>query len=262
MNINYRKALIIENTFIALIILLVGFVRVINSVPAIKNALVMATTHQPERFTELYFENHTSLSINSFEFTVHNLEDREMTYPYEVYVQSSDAKQQQMIDKGEFILKQGDYKTISESFVPGYSFIGQKADVIVNLVNKDQKISFWTTPTNTKTSIPQEQKENLQSTGLYFTSELPLRVLQGQPINFSFGVQNLKYSDHIYPYTVYIEENGRDTQIMQGEAYVKQNSSTTISVSYQLATLIRNAKVYVRLTGENQYIYFQMKGAQ
>lgn len=55
------------------------------SIPDVRQTIVLATTVQPERFTELYFENHTQLpsqaDINReyvFKFTAHNLEYRDM----------------------------------------------------------------------------------------------------------------------------------------------------------------------------------------
>ena len=52
---------------------------------------------QPERFTELYFSDYAALSAKlpktirkgstiSFAFTIHNLEGKEMNYPYVVYM--------------------------------------------------------------------------------------------------------------------------------------------------------------------------------
>src|ERR1700677_2196121 len=55
---------------------------------------------QPERFTELFFQNASDLPRAtvagqpiSFAFTIHNVEYATTTYPYEVYFESSDGEQ-------------------------------------------------------------------------------------------------------------------------------------------------------------------------
>lgn len=114
-------------------------------IPSIKQTIVYATTIQPERFTELYFENHRDLPKNptpfvqqSFAFTIHNLEYHTMTYHYEVSIQSKNEKQ--MIETGQITLKQNDYKTIHESFELTEQM--NDAQVVVALLNKNEKIYF------------------------------------------------------------------------------------------------------------------------
>jgi len=113
----------------------------------ITETIAMATTVKPETFTELYFEDHLKLpkdtvleKSNSFKFTVHNLEYKDMDYPYEVYIASNGAKLQ-MIDKGTFSLKHDQYLTILERYTLEEEV--QRAKVVVDLLSKKQQIDFW-----------------------------------------------------------------------------------------------------------------------
>src|SRR5579862_8331355 len=72
---------------------------------------------QPETFTELYFNNSTNLPSYvkqnqqiKFAFTVHNLEYKTYTYPYEIYLEQNNEKTE--IKKSNFTLNQNQYKTI------------------------------------------------------------------------------------------------------------------------------------------------------
>lgn len=101
---------------------------------------------KPETFTELYFNDHQSLPSKmyvdknySFSFTINNLEYKDMTYSYEVYVEKDDkrlktlAKKTMKIPKGESRVIKVDFPTLE---------IAGKAAVVVNLKNKEQKIHF------------------------------------------------------------------------------------------------------------------------
>lgn len=112
------------------------------------NSIALATSIQPEKFTELYFENHLKLPSTikpnqtiTFSFTVHNVEYQTYTYPYDVYIYENGKKIE--IDKGAFTLPSNGYKTISESYTVTNPF--QKARLIVELTNNKQQIFFWIT---------------------------------------------------------------------------------------------------------------------
>jgi len=149
-NINYKIIERVEMIALALLFVVGGYWAYV-SVPAVKEAITLATTIKPETFTELYFENNAALpnkitatQENKFKFTVHNLEYKTMTYPYEVYIKCSGTGcngEKQIIDKGEITLKQGEYKTVPESFTLAQST--GKIEVIANLINKNQAIDFW-----------------------------------------------------------------------------------------------------------------------
>lgn len=111
---------------------------------------------QPEYFTELYFENHNNLptklaypgqydwynnptsNLYSFSFTVHNLENKDMNYSYEIY---SVEQKKSVIDTGEIFVKSNQSETITEHFT--YPVYHDRMKVVVSLPKKNQEISFW-----------------------------------------------------------------------------------------------------------------------
>ena len=113
--INYKRIIRIELLLLVVCFIVVGSFRLVRDVPSVKEALILATTVKPETFTELYFEDHLSLSNkvtlfkkNNFKFTIHNLENKDMEYPYEVYIDVNGEKQ--MIDKNSVLIKNNEYK--------------------------------------------------------------------------------------------------------------------------------------------------------
>jgi hypothetical protein len=101
---------------------------------------------QLETFTELYFEDYLHLPSKvtpkhpySFQFTLHNLEGKDMEYPYEVYIEVGQNKL--IFDKGTIFVKENDYKTIQERFAT--AGVLPKSKIVVELINKNQQIDFW-----------------------------------------------------------------------------------------------------------------------
>ena len=126
--------------------LVAGFILLVNYVPSVKEAVILATTKIPETFTELYFEEHLTLpkeitlfKENNFKFTIHNLENKDMLYPYEVYIEVNGERQP--IDKSSVLIKNNEYKTITQSFTITTPM--QRAKIVVNLIDKNQEIHFW-----------------------------------------------------------------------------------------------------------------------
>lgn len=148
---NKKKTYKIRKWIILLLVLVcfgVGIFQLFKYVPSIKEAIILATTVKPETFTELYFENHLSLSDkiilfnnNNFKFTIHNLENKDMEYSYEVYINMNGEKQ--VIDKNTALVKNNEYKTISENFIITVPI--QRVKIVVNLIGKNQQIDFWMT---------------------------------------------------------------------------------------------------------------------
>ncbi|MFH1917474.1 MAG: hypothetical protein ABIJ21_09510 [Nanoarchaeota archaeon] len=107
--------------------------------------VVAVSTRVPEPFTELYFENHTSLpsysSDDDFIFTINNLENQDMTY--DVLVRAESDTQNLTINAFSIDIPSGQKKmfrthyTLPEDFSTGR--------IIVELLNKEQSIHFWTT---------------------------------------------------------------------------------------------------------------------
>ncbi len=84
---NKKLILRILLSLIIIASLVAGIFLLINYVPPVKEAFILATTKKPETFTELYFEDHLSLpkeiilfKENNFKFTIHNLENKDMDY--------------------------------------------------------------------------------------------------------------------------------------------------------------------------------------
>ena len=139
------KSIIRIGLLIALICLLVGILLLVKYT-SVKEALILATSVKPETFTELYFENHLSLpnkvtlsKKNNFKFTIHNLENKDIEYPYEVYIDINGEKK--IIYINSVIIKNTEYKTIPVDFTITIPI--QRAKVVVSLINKNQQISFW-----------------------------------------------------------------------------------------------------------------------
>jgi hypothetical protein len=117
--------------------------------PTIKS--VMAANHllpEPENLTELYFENHTSLpktiqpdGVYGFSFTIHNLENKTVLYPYQVYIQTGDLKLS--LDQGKVTLNNNQSMTVKENFSAPENI---RSQIIVELEGRNQQISFWMEP--------------------------------------------------------------------------------------------------------------------
>ena len=111
-----------------------------------KDTITLATTVRPETFTELYVDDHLELpsivKTNQpyyFEFTIHNLENKDMNYSYEVYLQSTKIKLP--IDQKTVTIKNGRSKTIREGFQVNAPIT--KSKIVVKLLNKNQEVDFW-----------------------------------------------------------------------------------------------------------------------
>lgn len=141
---NYRLIVKIELLLLT-VGLVTGLVRIAYSVPKVKEAIVLATTVKPETFTELYFEDHNNLPKTiekheeySFIFTIHNLEYKDMNYPYVVYLETVDKKI--ILDQGIVSLKDGEYKSARVDFGPLKPI---RMKIVVELENNKQLIDFW-----------------------------------------------------------------------------------------------------------------------
>jgi len=142
---NRKKSVkILASIVIICVILLVVLAIII--VPSLKEWLVLLFEVKPEPLTELYFENHLDLpekvnamEKNSFSFTIHNLENEDMEYSYNVYFDINGEKK--IIKSGTVSLKNDEYgKTDVEYTVP---LTSERVKVVVDLADMDQEISFW-----------------------------------------------------------------------------------------------------------------------
>src|SRR5258708_1228484 len=101
---------------------------------------------EPERFTELYFENHQKLPMKidsqkqySFSFTIHNLEYKDMIYPYNVSIVTDDKKI--VLQQNTLSLHKNQKQKISVIFATSSAL--PKSEIIVSLPSKGQYIDFW-----------------------------------------------------------------------------------------------------------------------
>lgn len=100
---------------------------------------------QQERFTELYFENHTHLptevSANTpftVSFVIHNLEGEDMIYPYNVYVKDSYGTT--TLESASVMVKDAAYKTITEKY--NLKSVNSQKTLFVELPSKHQELHF------------------------------------------------------------------------------------------------------------------------
>jgi len=146
-NIVYRLIISIVLILIAVCLILV-FPQISKYVLSVKNAFFLAVNPKQETLTELYFENHSSLpdifilsKEYNFKFTIHNLENKDMEYPYEVYIDIDGKKKE--IEKSTVLIKNNEYKTIKINYTITTPI--QRFKVVVDLINKNQQIDFWMT---------------------------------------------------------------------------------------------------------------------
>ena len=104
---------------------------------------------EPERLTELYFNNSSNLPTTytpnqsqSFSFSVHNLEYRNMSYYYTISVGSGQSSSTPL-QRGSFYLAQNHYKKIPVSLA--MPDLGSRTKVIVSLTNPNESIDYWVT---------------------------------------------------------------------------------------------------------------------
>lgn len=143
---------LILSSLAALIVLEMAVIYAPQYVPVIKQDLAIATSNKPEKITELYFENHTQLPDEiyptdqyRFIFTIHNMEQETVAYKYRVYIKRDEAII--MLDENEVEVADGQKVSVKEEFGP---LLSRKLEVVVELVNKNQKISFWMKPEGEK----------------------------------------------------------------------------------------------------------------
>jgi hypothetical protein len=108
-----------------------------------------ATTHRPERFSELYFNNPLALpevvqpgQVLPVTFVIHNHEAQDMTYHYQVSFHDAEAPGAVTTFKERRVrIADGQARAITqEIFVP--SGVG-RGEIIVKLNNKAESIHYW-----------------------------------------------------------------------------------------------------------------------
>ncbi len=138
----YPQIIIFIGIFLAVSGLIIKFIQ--NNI----NTIALGTTIQPERFTELYFEDHDNLpkmihqnGNYRFIFTIHNLESRDMEYRYQIYSESLYEKT--ILSHNTVKIKDKNFQSINatmNSLKPVRTRIG------VELLDQNQLIDFWMEP--------------------------------------------------------------------------------------------------------------------
>ena len=135
-------------TLSILVIVVVGMTIFFNfNRASIYNGLVaLDLIPQPEKLTELYFDNNANLPGSAtsnqtirFAFVIHNLETTDYQYTYAVSVNANGTRS--IVDSGIILVKNNQYYVKNEQFKLLNSSGSQ--DVVVELTNKHQSIDFW-----------------------------------------------------------------------------------------------------------------------
>ena len=101
---------------------------------------------QPEKLTELYFNDNANLpnsvkenQVINFAFVIHNLETADYQYDYVVSVNANGKRH--IVDSGNVWIKDNKYFVKNEQFMLLNS--QSRQEVVVELTNKQQSIDFW-----------------------------------------------------------------------------------------------------------------------
>jgi len=102
-----------------------------------------------EPLTEVYFENHTELPKHlflnqgyDFVFTVHNLEEQDMNYEYNIGVFDEEGKFMFEVGSGEFFLENEGAETFTQDFMFLEVFDRARINVQVVKIPGDEKPWF------------------------------------------------------------------------------------------------------------------------
>jgi uncharacterized membrane protein len=119
------------------------------SVIGIVSVLILIfTTKTTESFTELYFEDHQNLPSlyatddYEFAFTIHNLENQEMVYSYQVSIEYYDNEKlidTNLLSESNVLLQHNESATITEEFKITEDHDYAKVMIQAN----EQEIHFW-----------------------------------------------------------------------------------------------------------------------
>lgn len=112
-----------------------------------KNKLIdLNLLKKPEPFTELYLVNYQDLSKNIgssreqlFEFGIHNLEYKDMSYAYKVSAFVDDREV--LLSQGEVFLRHDESRVLTEKI--SLALFNSRARIVFELVGMNQAIHFW-----------------------------------------------------------------------------------------------------------------------
>lgn len=122
-----------------------GLIVLVNVNPWLHEQWVLSTTEQPERLTELYFDNPNNLPATvtagkpvTVSYHVHNLEAQQTTYQVRVSLVVNGKVQ--TISQRSFVLPDDASVSIPVSF--SASAAHQNLELVVDLLNENESIDF------------------------------------------------------------------------------------------------------------------------
>ena len=130
---------------ITILVVFGGFVFKSMSSQSGKEELSSLLKPAKENLTELYFEDHLKLpkyinqsSGEQFRYTIHNLENKGMNYTIRIY-KTTETDKVLLREENAYLLN-NQSKSFDEILPPIFN---QRTKISVELVNKNQDISFW-----------------------------------------------------------------------------------------------------------------------
>lgn len=140
---------------ISVVIVLVIIGLIIFWQPIINQMHAWKLLPQPEKLTELYFNNPNSLpttyspnETQNVDFTVHNLEYQTIKYTYTINESAKVGQTGTILKTGTFTLNQNQYQKESDiiSILP----ISNRVNISINLTSQNEDIDYWLTKSGTK----------------------------------------------------------------------------------------------------------------
>ena len=139
-----KRSVLVAGGAIIITSLVIG---VVSQVPALKNAATLATSHQPERFTELYFKNATKLPNRvtagkrmDVSFAIANHEATTKTYQYQVTVVDETSNQTVRTSRAFATILDGKTRIIPINFT--FPNVNKNYSLEIQLVNRSEVIKF------------------------------------------------------------------------------------------------------------------------
>jgi uncharacterized membrane protein len=131
---------------IVIVALILLFAGVAVLTPTLGHDMALATTKQPERLTELYFNNHQQLPKQlqagkpaSFSFEIVNHEAQTKTYTYRVVIIENGASRE--VARQSLTLTDG--AATSQQISISTPQPGVRLQTVVELLDMSQRIHFW-----------------------------------------------------------------------------------------------------------------------
>ncbi len=135
-----------KNRKLRLFLLVVGVASIcggLYTIPSVSREITLATTRQPEPFTELYFTSpeHLGKTFTPNEpqivrFTVRNHEGHTQIYSYVIYLDGVQAA------SGTTSIADNDAQSLTEEIL--VKSTNARSKITVTLLNNHQSIQYWT----------------------------------------------------------------------------------------------------------------------